>query len=192
MRERHIKVIAATGERCTKETWEQIAEGKCNIVLAAPEAIFETTGYFWNHVLWKRSSVLYLRIVAISIDECHYVKNWGGAGLRLEYNNIGILREAFPNIPFLSLTATMTPTGASYFFKSTRFKWPATIKQTIYWRNVDIWVARITGDEYEDLHVLFSDLTTYCRLKTFLRQLSSTPAELGAEEWPNGWDRNYC
>ena len=131
MRKRYIRVIAATGERCTKQTWEQIAEGKYNVVLAAPEAIFETTGYFWNHVLRKRSGALYSRIVAVSIDECHCVKNWGGTGFQLEYNNIGILREAFPNILFLGLTATMTPTGASYFFKSTRFKRPAIIKQTI-------------------------------------------------------------
>ena len=46
MEKRGIKAIAVTGEKCTKETWKQVAEGKYNVVFAAPEAIFEKTGYF--------------------------------------------------------------------------------------------------------------------------------------------------
>src|SRR5579859_2454722 len=94
-------------------------------------------------------------MVAIAIDECHCVKNWGGTGFRMDYDSIGILREAFPNILFLGLTATIMPTGASHFFKSARFKRPATIKQTVRRKNVDIWVAPVTGNDLEDLHVLF-------------------------------------
>src|SRR5271154_5229420 len=155
MGKRDIKVIAVTGENCTKETWKEVVEGKYNVVLAAPEAIFEKTGYFWNEVLKKRSGALFSRLVAVAIDECHCVKNWGGTGFRLEYNSIGTLREAFPHIPFVGLTATITPTGASYFFKSTRFKRPAIIKQSVRRKNVDIWVAPIIGQELDDLRVLF-------------------------------------
>lgn len=75
----------------------------------------------------------------------------------MDYNKMGILREAFPNIPFLGLTATITPTGISYFFKSTKFKRPAIIRQTVRRKNVDIWVAQINGQEYDDLCVLFPD-----------------------------------
>jgi Helicase conserved C-terminal domain len=150
-------VIAVTGEKCTKETWKQVAEGKYNVVLAAPEAIFEKTGYFWNEVLRKRSGALYSRLIAVAIDECHCVKNWGGTGFRMDYNNIGILREAFLNIPFLGLTATITPTGISYYFKSTKFKRPAIIRQTVRRTNVDIWVAQITGNEHQDLGILIPD-----------------------------------
>ena len=74
----------------------------------------------------------------------------------MDYNSLGVLCEAFPHIPFLSLTVTMTPTAISYFFKSVRFKQPIIIKQTVRWTNVDIWVAPIVGKEYEDLRVLFS------------------------------------
>lgn len=105
----------------------------------------------------KRSGDLYSRIVAVAIDECHCVKNWGGTGFRIDYANIGTLREAFPNIPFIGLTATITPTGISYFFKSTRFKNPAIIRQTIRRTNVDIWIAPIKGKDHDDLRVLFPD-----------------------------------
>lgn len=136
--------------------WGKVAKGEFNVVFAAPEAIFQKTGYFWNHVLRKRSGELYSKIVAVAIDECHCVKNWGASGFRVDYSSLGILREAFPYIPFLGLTATMTPTAISYFFKSVRFKRPIIIKQTVRRTNVDIWVAPIIGKEYEDLRVLFS------------------------------------
>jgi hypothetical protein len=155
MQKRGIKAISVTGEKSTKETWKNAEQGKYHVILAAPEAIFEKTGYFWNNVLRKRSGALYSRIAAVGIDECHCVKNWGGTGFRMDYNSIGILRETFPNIPFLGLTATITPTGISYFFKSTRFKRPAIIRQTVRRRNVDIWIAPVIGNEYEDLCVLF-------------------------------------
>src|SRR5436190_13635009 len=157
MEKRGIKAIAVTGEKCTKETWKQVAEGKYNVVFAAPEAIFEKTGYFWNNVLRKRSGALYSSIVAFAIDECHCVKNWGGTGFRMDYTSIGTLREAFPNIPFLDLTATITLTGISYYLKSTRFKNAAIIRQTVRRTKVDIWVAPIKGKEHEDLCVLFPD-----------------------------------
>jgi|SRR5579859_3274687 len=157
MGERNVKAIAITGEKCTMETWRQVVKGKYNIILAAPEAIFQKTGYFWNEVLRKRSGVLYSMIIALAIDKCHCVKNWGGTGFQVDYDSIRILHEAVPNILFLGLMATIMPTGASYFFKSARFKRPATIKQTVRRKNVDIWVAPATGNDLEDLCVLFPD-----------------------------------
>jgi len=46
MEKRNIKAIAITGEKSTKESWKQVADGKYNILFAVPEAIFEKTGYF--------------------------------------------------------------------------------------------------------------------------------------------------
>ena len=157
MEKRNIKAIAMTGEKSTKESWKQVADGKYNVLFAAPEAIFEKTGYFWNNVLRKRGGDLYSRIVGFAIDECHCVKNWGGAGFRIDYASIGTLREAFPKVPFMGLTATITPTGISYFFKSTKFKNPAIIRQTIRRTNVDIWVAPLKGKDFDDLRILFPE-----------------------------------
>jgi len=78
MGERNVKAIAITGEKCAMETWRQVAKGKYNVVLAAPEAIFQKTGYLWNEVLRKQSGALYSMIIAVAIDECYCVKNWGG------------------------------------------------------------------------------------------------------------------
>ena len=77
---RNVKAVAITGDKSTSATWGKVAEGKFNVVFAAPEAIFQKTGYFWNHVLRKQSGELYSKIVAVAIDECHCVKNWGASG----------------------------------------------------------------------------------------------------------------
>jgi superfamily II DNA helicase RecQ len=155
MVQRNVEAIAITGKKCTTDIWKQVAKGKYNVVLVAPEAIFQKTEYFWNEVVRKRSGALYSRITAVAIDECHCVKNWGGSGFRVDYSSLGTLRDAFPlKIPFIGLTASITPVGVSYFFKSVRFTSgrPAIIKQTVRRKNVDIWLAPIiAGKGFERL-----------------------------------------
>ena len=148
-----IKAIAITCDVSSEKAWNEVAEGKYNVMLASPESLLNSTGYFWNYVLRKRSGVLYSKIVAVAIDECHCVETWGASGFRGDYTSLGVLREAFPNIPFVGLTATMTPMAISYFFKSVKFRNPVAIKQTIRRKNLSLWVAPITGTDYEDLRV---------------------------------------
>ena len=149
-----IKAIAITCDVSSEKAWNEVAEGKYNVMLASPESLLNSTGYFWNYVLRKRSGVLYSKIVAVAIDECHCVETWGASGFQGDYTSLGVLREAFPNIPFVGLTATMTPMAISYFFKSVKFRNPVAIKQTIRRKNLSLWVAPITGTDYEDLRVL--------------------------------------
>jgi superfamily II DNA helicase RecQ len=134
-----------------------VAEGKYDVVLASPEILLKSTGYFWNYVLRKRSGALYSKIAAVALDECHCIESWGRSGFRVDYFRLSVLREAFPHISFLGLTATMTPTSRSFFFRSTKFKNPVVIKQPIRRKNLSVWMAPMAGTDFEDLQVLFSD-----------------------------------
>ncbi len=75
---------------------DRINSGSVNLLYVAPETIF--SGSF---ISFLQS----LKISLIAIDEAHCVSSWGHH-FRPEYRKLNMLKEIFPDVPTMALTAT--------------------------------------------------------------------------------------
>ena len=74
----------------------QVRDGELKLLYISPEKLF-TSGY----LDWIKS----LNISLFAVDESHCVSTWGH-DFRPEYTKLHVLKEAFPNVPVIALTAT--------------------------------------------------------------------------------------
>ncbi len=79
-----------------KEVLDQFEAGKLDLLYVAPERLLSKT-------FLKRLEGI--KISMFAIDEAHCVSQWGH-DFRPEYVKLGVLREHFPDVPLLALTAT--------------------------------------------------------------------------------------
>ncbi|MBD2580436.1 DNA helicase RecQ [Oscillatoria sp. FACHB-1406] len=79
-----------------------ILGGKIKLLYVAPERLL--TEKFLAFLEQVRSRI---GISGLAVDEAHCVSNWGH-DFRPEYRQLKVLRERYPDIPILALTATAT------------------------------------------------------------------------------------
>ena len=72
--------------------------GEIKILYVAPER-FATTGF--------QNFLHGITVCLIAVDEAHCISEWGH-DFRPDYRNLGVIKNLFPNIPLIALTATAT------------------------------------------------------------------------------------
>ncbi len=70
-------------------------EGKLKLLYISPERLMVESAYLFHE----------MEISLFAIDEAHCISQWGH-DFRPEYAQLGILREQFPKVPIMALTAT--------------------------------------------------------------------------------------
>lgn len=79
-----------------EEILNSLGEGKVDLLYLAPEKLL--SGDFVDQLeKWN--------VTLFAIDEAHCISNWGH-DFRPEYSQLSLLKEKFPNIPMVALTAT--------------------------------------------------------------------------------------
>ncbi|MFN3402550.1 MAG: RecQ family ATP-dependent DNA helicase [Cytophagaceae bacterium] len=79
------------------ETIEKIRTGKLKLLYVAPERFFNNEEFL--------PLLLSAKVSIIAVDEAHCISQWGH-DFRPEYLKIGEIRNKFPSVPIIALTAT--------------------------------------------------------------------------------------
>lgn len=94
-----------------KQVMEQAASGKLKLLYIAPERLLGMLHTFLSLV----------KVSMIAIDEAHCISQWGH-DFRPEYTKLGLLRERFPDVPVIALTATADKTTQRDIIKQLKLK----------------------------------------------------------------------
>ncbi len=103
---------------------------------------------------WILERIKNLPINLIAIDEAHCVSQWGH-DFRPAYLKIAQLKEFFPKVPFLALTASATPKVKEDIITQLKLDNPAIFSKSFYRDNI----AYMVFETEDKLHLLQQILT---------------------------------
>lgn len=99
-----------------REAWRRLHRGEIRLLYVAPERLFAGT-MLEELARWQ--------LGAVAVDEAHCISEWGH-DFRPEYRQLSQLRERFPTVPFLALTATATQRVREDIVRQLHLRDPAT------------------------------------------------------------------
>ncbi|MCC8089072.1 MAG: RecQ family ATP-dependent DNA helicase [Rikenellaceae bacterium] len=94
-----------------------------------------------------------MNVSLITVDEAHCISQWGH-DFRPSYLNISRLRETFPEVPVLALTASATPQVAEEIMVNLKFREPNLLRTTFERANLSLIVRRTANKPEHILRVI--------------------------------------
>lgn len=147
LQQRNIKAIALTGGIATEEIIDLLDNcqfGNYKFLYLSPERL---------QADWILDRVKSLPINLIAIDEAHCVSQWGH-DFRPAYLKINHLKEHFPKIPFLALTATATPKVKEDIIQDLNLHQPAIFQKSFARENLAYMVFEVEDKLYRIQQIL--------------------------------------
>ena len=95
-----IPALALNSEKSdieNRQTMELLMQGKVKLLYISPEKLLSEID--------RCSETITSRICLFAVDEAHCISQWGH-DFRPEYTQLGALKQRFPDIPMMALTAT--------------------------------------------------------------------------------------
>ncbi len=106
-------------------------------------------------------------IAAFAIDEAHCISEWGH-DFRSSYRQLNCLREQFPTVPIVAVTATATSRVSAEVISHLGLRDPLIVRTSFDRPNL-FYECRISGDLASDLttDLIISPCIIYCPSKVF-------------------------
>jgi ATP-dependent DNA helicase RecQ len=127
-----------------REINRKLFSGEVKLLYIAPERI-ETNGFI--------SYLQKLPLSLLAIDEAHSISAWGHQ-FRPAYSRIHLLREAFPKLPCIAVTATATPKVRDDIVNQLKMDSPAIFQGSFDRPNLYIEVQHARGGDQQIIDIL--------------------------------------
>lgn len=147
LRQRGIKALAVYSGMTHQEiltTLENAILGDYKFLYVSPERL--GTELF-------RSKFTHMNINLLVVDESHCISQWG-YDFRPSYLNIAKIRDYFPEVPVLALTATATKEVVADIQRNLRFKKENVLQKSFERDNIAYIVRKTEDKEAELLNIL--------------------------------------
>lgn len=166
---RHVKATylhAGLSYTEQRKTIEKCLYGKYKFLYVSPERLASSS--FLNHLR-------HMPVSMIVVDEAHCISQWG-YDFRPSFLNIYSIREYFPDVPVLALTATATGQVVTDIVEKLKFKKGYKVFKKSFARNNLSYVVRYSDDKMTQLiHILNSvsgSAIVYVRSRKRCKQIS--------------------
>lgn len=175
LKQRDIKAMALTGGLTLDETLillDNCQYGNYKFLYLSPERLQQE---------WVIEKLKNLPIELIAIDEAHCVSQWGH-DFRPAYLKIVRLKEFFPNVPFIAVTATATPKVKEDIIQLLQLNQPKVFQVSFERPNLSYWVHKTKDKIYFLEHWLSQNpepAIIYVRNRKACHEVSHTLQQLG-------------
>jgi ATP-dependent DNA helicase RecQ len=153
---------------------DKILKGKVKLVYVSPEGILS------EHLMAFFESV---DVSLIAIDEAHCVSQWGHE-FRKDYTRLGELKEKFPDVPVIALTATADAKTRNDITQQLRMKNPEVFISSFDRPNIKYMIMDRTDelkqlDEFIKTHHPKDTGIVYCLSRDKVERVASSLKKLG-------------
>jgi len=166
-----------------EETMLQAMDGRLKLLYLSPERLFARESAFID---WMSK----LNITLIAIDEAHCVSQWGH-DFRPEYSKLAIIKDTFPQIPVIALTATADELTRDDIVKQLNLNNPNVFVSSFDRPNITYTVQPKLHDQEatKQLTTFINGFTgesgiVYCLSRKSTEEVSSSLVKLGIKSAP--------